>query len=139
MIERTIDWCNANRFLVFIAVAAWVVGGIWSLNLIPLDALPDISDVQVIIHTEWMGQPPNIIEDQVTYPIVTTMPAAPHVKAFARRPCSMTRMCSWCSRTALTSIGRAAVCSNICSSLRPATGRSASSAWTRCHGSRLGL
>jgi Cu(I)/Ag(I) efflux system membrane protein CusA/SilA len=51
------------------------------LNLIPLDALPDISDVQVIVHTEWMGQPPNIIEDQVTYPIVTTMLAAPHVKA----------------------------------------------------------
>jgi Cu(I)/Ag(I) efflux system membrane protein CusA/SilA len=81
MIERTIDWCNANRFLVFIGVAALVFGGIWSLNLIPLDALPDISDVQVIIHTEWMGQPPNIIEDQVTYPIVTTMLAAPHVKA----------------------------------------------------------
>ena len=81
MIERTIDWCNANRFLVLIAVAALVFGGIWSLNLIPLDALPDISDVQVIIHTEWMGQPPNIIEDQVTYPIVTTMLAAPHVKA----------------------------------------------------------
>jgi Cu(I)/Ag(I) efflux system membrane protein CusA/SilA len=81
MIERTIDWCNDNRFLVFIAVAALVLGGIWSLNLIPLDALPDISDVQVIIHTEWMGQPPNIIEDQVTYPIVTAMLAAPHVKA----------------------------------------------------------
>jgi len=80
MIERTIDWCNENRFLVFIAVAALVLGGIWSLNLIPLDALPDISDVQVIIHTEWMGQPPNIIEDQVTYPIVTAMLAAPHVK-----------------------------------------------------------
>ncbi|HEY2487258.1 MAG TPA: CusA/CzcA family heavy metal efflux RND transporter [Candidatus Binataceae bacterium] len=81
MIERTIDWCNENRFLVFIAVAALVFGGIWSLNQIPLDALPDISDVQVIIHTEWMGQPPNIIEDQVTYPIVTAMLAAPHVKA----------------------------------------------------------
>ncbi len=81
MIEKIIDWCNDNRFLVFIAVAALVFGGIWSLNLIPLDALPDISDVQVIIHTEWMGQPPNIIEDQVTYPIVTTMLAAPHVKA----------------------------------------------------------
>jgi Cu(I)/Ag(I) efflux system membrane protein CusA/SilA len=81
MIEKTIDWCNDNRFLVFIAVAALVFGGIWSLNLIPLDALPDISDVQVIVHTEWMGQPPNIIEDQVTYPIVTTMLAAPHVKA----------------------------------------------------------
>src|SRR6202158_407721 len=81
MIERVIDWCNANRFLVFIAVAGLVLAGIWSLNLIPLDALPDISDVQVIIHTEWMGQPPNVIEDQVTYPIVTTMLAGPHVKA----------------------------------------------------------
>src|SRR5258708_7445182 len=81
MIERVIDWCNANRFLVFIGVAGLVLSGIWSLNLIPLDALPDISDVQVIIHTEWMGQPPNVIEDQVTYPIVTTMLAAPHVKA----------------------------------------------------------
>src|SRR5260370_10954788 len=81
MIEKTIDWCNENRFLVFIAVAALVFGGMWSLNLIPLDALPDISDVQVIIHTEWMGQPPNVIEDQVTYAIVTTMLAGPHVKA----------------------------------------------------------
>ena len=81
MIEKTIDWCNDNRFLVFIGVAALIFGGIWSLNLIPLDALPDISDVQVIVHTEWMGQPPDIIEDQVTYPIVTTMLAAPHVKA----------------------------------------------------------
>jgi Cu(I)/Ag(I) efflux system membrane protein CusA/SilA len=81
MIERTIDWCNANRFIVFIAAAGLVLGGIWSLDLIPLDALPDISDVQVIVHTEWMGQPPNVIEDQVTYPIVTTMLAAPHVKA----------------------------------------------------------
>jgi Cu(I)/Ag(I) efflux system membrane protein CusA/SilA len=81
MIERTIDWCNDNRFLVFIAVAALVFGGIWSLDRIPLDALPDISDVQVIIHTQWMGQPPNIIEDQVSYPIVTAMLAAPHVKA----------------------------------------------------------
>src|SRR5258708_12912089 len=81
MIEKTIDWCNDNRFLVFIAVAALVFGGIWSLNLIPLDALPDISDVQVIVHTEWMGQPPNIIEDQVTYPTVPALLAAPHVKA----------------------------------------------------------
>jgi len=81
MIERTIDWCNANRFLLFFGVLALVLAGIWSLDRIPLDALPDISDVQVIIHTEWMGQPPNLIEDQVTYPIVTAMLAAPHVKA----------------------------------------------------------
>ena len=81
MIERTIDWCNANRFLLFFGVLALVLAGVWSLDRIPLDALPDISDVQVIIHTEWMGQPPNLIEDQVTYPIVTAMLAAPHVKA----------------------------------------------------------
>jgi Cu(I)/Ag(I) efflux system membrane protein CusA/SilA len=81
MIERTIDWCNANRFLLFFGVLALVLAGVWSLARIPLDALPDISDVQVIIHTEWMGQPPNLIEDQVTYPIVTAMLAAPHVKA----------------------------------------------------------
>jgi Cu(I)/Ag(I) efflux system membrane protein CusA/SilA len=81
MIERAIDWCNANRFLLFFGVLALVLAGVWSLNRIPLDALPDISDVQVIIHTEWMGQPPNLIEDQVTYPIVTAMLAAPHVKA----------------------------------------------------------
>jgi Cu(I)/Ag(I) efflux system membrane protein CusA/SilA len=81
MIERTIDWCNDNRFLVFLGVVVLVIAGIWSLNRIPLDALPDISDVQVIIHTQWMGQPPNLIEDQITYPIVSTMLAAPHVKA----------------------------------------------------------
>jgi copper/silver efflux system protein len=81
MIERTIDWCNANRFILFAGVLALVIAGVWSLDRIPLDALPDISDVQVIIHTEWMGQPPNLIEDQVTYPIVTAMLAAPHVKA----------------------------------------------------------
>src|SRR5438445_5271064 len=81
MIERIIDWCNENRFLVFIAVAGLVLGGIWSLNLIPLDALPDISDVQVIVHTQWMGQPPTVIEDQVTYPVVSALLAAPRVKA----------------------------------------------------------
>jgi Cu(I)/Ag(I) efflux system membrane protein CusA/SilA len=58
-----------------------VLTGIWALRRIPLDALPDISDVEVIIHTPWAGQPPSLIEDQVTYPIVTTLLAAPHVKA----------------------------------------------------------
>src|SRR6202011_2983724 len=58
-----------------------VLSGIWALRHIPLDALPDISDVEVIIHTPWAGQPPSLIEDQVTYPIVTSLLAAPHVKA----------------------------------------------------------
>src|ERR671923_1389560 len=81
MIPRLIDWCARNRFLVFAGTILLVCGGIWALRRIPLDALPDISDVQVIVHTTWEGQPPNIIEDQVTYPLVTSLLAAPHVKA----------------------------------------------------------
>jgi len=81
VIARWIDWCARNRFLVFTGTLLLVLAGIWALRHIPLDALPDISDVEVIIHTPWTGQPPSIIEDQVTYPIVTTLLAAPHVKA----------------------------------------------------------
>jgi len=81
LISRWIDWCGRNRFLVFAGTILLVFAGIWSLQEIPLDALPDISDVQVIVHTTWPGEPPDILEDQVTYPIVTTLLAAPHVKA----------------------------------------------------------
>ena len=80
MIGRWIDCCARNRFLVFTATLSLVLAGIWTIGRIPLDALPDISDVQVIIHTAW-DEPPNIIEDQVTYPIVTALLAAPSVKA----------------------------------------------------------
>jgi len=81
MIPRVIEWCARNRFLVFIGVTFLLLAGIWSLQRVPVDALPDISDVQVIVHTPWPGEPPSLIEDQVTYPIVTTLLAAPHVKA----------------------------------------------------------
>src|SRR3984893_107282 len=81
MIGRIIDWCDNNRFLVALFLVGTVLAGAWSLQRMSLDALPDISDVEVIIHTEWMGEPPDIIEDQVTYPIVTAMLAAPRVKA----------------------------------------------------------
>ncbi|MGO9515993.1 MAG: efflux RND transporter permease subunit, partial [Candidatus Korobacteraceae bacterium] len=81
MISNLIDWCARNRFLVFTGTLLLVLAGIWSIKNIPLDALPDISDVQVIVHIPWEGQPPSIIEDQVTYPIVSTLLAAPHVKA----------------------------------------------------------
>ena len=81
MIARWIDWCARNRFFVFTGTLFLVLAGIWVLRRIPLDALPDISDVEVIIHVPWVGQPPNLIEDQVTYPIVTALLAAPHVKA----------------------------------------------------------
>jgi copper/silver efflux system protein len=81
MLSRIIDVCARNRFLVFTAVSLLTLAGIWSLQHVPLDALPDISDVQVIVHTSWAGEPPDVIEDQVTYPIVTSLLAAPHVKA----------------------------------------------------------
>jgi Cu(I)/Ag(I) efflux system membrane protein CusA/SilA len=81
MISRIIEWCAENRFLVFTSILLLVLAGIFSLEHVPLDALPDISDVQVIIHTPWEGEPPDVIEDQVTYPIVTSLLAAPKVKA----------------------------------------------------------
>lgn len=81
MLSRVIEACAHNRFLVFTAVLLLTLAGIWSLQHVPLDALPDISDVQVIVHTGWEGEPPDVIEDQVTYPIVTSLLAAPHVKA----------------------------------------------------------
>ncbi len=80
MISHIIDWCERNRFLVFTGAILLTIAGAWSLQRIPLDALPDISDVQVVIHTEWAGEPPNVIEDQVTYPIVSSLLAAPRVK-----------------------------------------------------------
>jgi copper/silver efflux system protein len=81
MLSRIIDVCARNRFIVFTGVLLLTLAGIWSLQHVPLDALPDISDVQVIVHTGWAGEPPDVIEDQVTYPIVTSLLAAPHVKA----------------------------------------------------------
>ena len=81
MLSAIIDICARNRFLVFMLVLLLTLAGIWSLGRVPLDALPDISDVQVVVHTPWEGQPPDVIENQVTYPIVTSLLAAPHVKA----------------------------------------------------------
>jgi len=81
VIGRWIDWCARNRFLVFAGTLILLLAGIWAMRRVPLDALPDISDVEVIIHTDWSGEPPNLIEDQVTYPIVTALLAAPSVKA----------------------------------------------------------
>ena len=80
MIERTIDWCARNRFLVFTGTAVLTLWGIWAMTRTPLDAVPDISDVQVIVSTEWMGRSPDLIEDQITYPIVTSLISTPRVK-----------------------------------------------------------
>ncbi len=80
MIAALIRWSIANRFLVLLAtlmVAAW---GVWALARTPLDALPDLSDVQVIIRTTYPGQAPQIVENQVTYPLTTTMLSVPGAK-----------------------------------------------------------
>ena len=80
MIEKIIEGSANNKFLVFLMVLFLSGAGIWALKNTPLDAVPDLSDVQVIVYTPWMGRNPTIMEDQVTYPIVTTMISAPKVK-----------------------------------------------------------
>ena len=77
MIARLIRASIANRGFVLIAALVLAVAGIWSLSRTPLDALPDLSDTQVIIRTEWPGQTPRIVEDQLTYPLTTTMLSVP--------------------------------------------------------------
>src|SRR3989449_842704 len=80
MIEKIIDASARNKFFVFLIILFLGAWGIWALRNTPLDAIPDLSDVQVIVYTTWMGRNPSIMEDQVTYPIATTMLAAPKVK-----------------------------------------------------------
>ncbi|HEY6363099.1 MAG TPA: CusA/CzcA family heavy metal efflux RND transporter [Vicinamibacterales bacterium] len=80
MIHALIPWCARNRVLVFAGTAVLTALGVWALTTTPLDAVPDISDVQVIISTEWPGRSPDLIEDQVTYPIVTALISAPRVR-----------------------------------------------------------
>jgi copper/silver efflux system protein len=79
MVERIIEFCARNRFLVFLAVGFATLGAFYSIKNIKLDAIPDLSDPQVIVFTEWMGRSPTLVEDQVTYPLVSSLISAPHV------------------------------------------------------------
>src|SRR5882724_11186871 len=81
MIEKIIEGSAKNKFFVFLMVIFLSAWRIWALKNTPLDAIPDLSDVQVIVYTPWMGRNPTVMEDQVTYPIVTTMISAPKVKS----------------------------------------------------------
>src|SRR5664280_683832 len=81
MLQRIIDFSLKNKFLVLLATIGLVLGGVYALRHIPLDAIPDLSDTQVIIYTGWEGQAPNIIEDQITYPITSKMLSVPRQKA----------------------------------------------------------
>ncbi len=80
MLEKLIEWSIHNKFMVILATVFLIVGGIYSLKNIPIDAIPDLSDVQVIIFTEYPGQAPQVVEDQVTYPLTTQMLAVPGAK-----------------------------------------------------------
>ena len=80
MLAKIIDWSGRNRFLVLLATLFVIVGGVYAVLKTPLDALPDLSDVQVIVYTEYPGQAPQVVEDQVTYPLTTSMLSVPKSK-----------------------------------------------------------
>ena len=80
MLRRVIDWSTRNRFLVGLAVVFVAGAGVWALRTIPLEALPDLTDVQVIVQTDFAEQAPQIVEDQVTYPITTQLLKVPGAK-----------------------------------------------------------
>src|SRR3546814_19029981 len=77
VIAGVIRWSVANRFLVLVGAVLLLVAGIFAMRATPVDALPDLSDVPVIVRTTYPGQAPQIVEDQVTYPISTTLPSVP--------------------------------------------------------------
>ncbi len=80
MIAKIIDWSGRNRYIIYVITVLMLVWAGYAIRNTPMDALPDLSDTQVIIFTEWKGQSPNLIEDQVTYPIVSAFLSAPKVK-----------------------------------------------------------
>ena len=80
MIERLIAWSIRRRELVGLGAVFLLVAGLQLLRTMPVDAIPDLSDTQVIVYTDWPGQAPQVVEDQVTYPLLTTFLAVPKVK-----------------------------------------------------------
>jgi len=80
MISRLISWSAHNLVLIFVGAALAVAGGVYALRSLPLDAIPDLSDVQVIVYTDYPGQAPQVVEDQVTYPLTTSMLTVPKSK-----------------------------------------------------------
>lgn len=80
MVHRLISWSLRNRFLVLFLAAGLFIWGAWSVKHNPIDAIPDLSENQVIVFTEWMGRGPQLIEDQITYPLVTNLQGLPRIK-----------------------------------------------------------
>lgn len=80
MVHRIIEWSLRNRFIVLLLSAGLLIAGIFSIQKNPIDAIPDLSENQVIVFTEWMGRAPQLIEDQITYPLVTNLQGLPKIK-----------------------------------------------------------
>jgi copper/silver efflux system protein len=80
MLEKLIEWSVRNKFMVVLLTTFVIVGGLYAVSKTPIDAIPDLSDVQVIIFTEFPGQAPQVVEDQITYPLTTQMLAVPYAK-----------------------------------------------------------
>ncbi|MEO5356882.1 MAG: CusA/CzcA family heavy metal efflux RND transporter [Nitrospirae bacterium YQR-1] len=81
MIAKIIEYSGRNKFVIFLLITFLIIWGLWALKRTPLDAIPDLSDTQVIIYADWSGRSPDLVEDQVTYPITSTLLAAPKVSA----------------------------------------------------------
>ena len=79
MVERIIEFSARNRFFVLLLVFSAAMAGLWAVRQTPVDALPDLSDTQVILYTKWPGRSPDLVEDQITYPVVTALLSAPNV------------------------------------------------------------
>ena len=79
MVARIIEWCARNRLVVLVGVAVATAAAVWSIRSVKLDAIPDLGDPQVIVFTEWMGRSPTLVEDQVTYPVVSALLPVPKV------------------------------------------------------------
>ena len=108
-----IDWSTTNKFFVLLGALVLLVAGIVSLYRIPLDAIPDLSDTQVIIRTDYNGQAPQVIEDQVTFPLSTQMLGLPKQGLFAGFRCLERRLFISCLKMGLISIGHGVVCLNL--------------------------
>ena len=80
MLEQIIGWSIRHKLIVILGTIAVTLGGLWALRRTPVDAIPDLSDVQVIVMTEWPGQAPQTVEDQITYPLSTEMLKVPRTK-----------------------------------------------------------
>lgn len=113
MIAAVIRWSLKNRLLVLLAAIGLAVWGLWAVQKAPLDALPDLSDTQVIIRVSYPGKAPQVVENLVTYPLTTTMLSVPGAKTVRGFRCLVIPMCMYFLTMAQTLTGRVHAFSNI--------------------------